>query len=149
MSTLATAILAEDDALEELTRLHERTLKTKAERMKIIEFMRKAAHATTKLSPKLLVITGLPYIINSPYTEDTDPIPLLRASLRNLSRDTTLLIQIDKLDWNPTSHTTVTIEGKPFPVSEIDIQGTLTLKEHIKLGATRGRKRDNYVKVKL
>jgi|GEM_PF-5720185 len=149
MSTLATAILAEDDALEELTRLHERTLKTKAEKMKIIEFMRKAAHSTSKLSPTLLVVTGLPYIINSPYTEDTDPVPLLRAALRNLSRDTTLLIQVDKLEWTPTTRTSINIEGRPFPVSEIDIQGTLNLKEHIKLGAARGRRRDNYVKVKL
>ena len=149
MSTVATAILAEEDALEELTRLHERILKSKAERMPIIEFMRKSAHAASKLSPKILVISGFSKLVDSPYTADTDPIPLLRSSLSNLSRDTTLLIQVDRLEWNPSNHTTVKIEGRPFPVSEIDIQGTLTLKEHIKFGTTKGRRRDNYVKVKI
>jgi hypothetical protein len=149
MSTLATAILAEYDALQELIKLHEDSLHAKAERMKVIEFMRAAAQSPVKLNPTILVLTGLPSLLNSPYTEDADPIPLLRTALRNLSRETTLLIHVDRLEWSPTNRTTVTVDGKTLHVSEIDITGTTTLQTRIKLGTTRGRRKDKFIKVNL
>jgi hypothetical protein len=149
MSTLATAILAEYDALQELTKLYEDALHAKAEKMRVIEFMRVAAQSPVKLNPTILVITGLPSLLNSPYTEDADPVPLLRTALRNLSRETTLLIHVDKLDWSPSNRTTVTIDGKTLHISEIDLTGTTILQTRIKLGTTRGRRKDNFIKVNL
>jgi len=147
MSTLASAIFAEHDALQELTKLYEDTLHAKAENMRIIEFMRAASQSSCKLNPTILTLTGLPNLLNSPYTDGTDPIPLLRSALRNLSKDTILLVHTDKLEWSPSNRTTITLEGKTIPVSEIDIQGTTTLRTRIKLGTGRGRRKDNFIKV--
>jgi len=145
MSTLTAAIFAEQDALQELTKLYEDTLHAKAERMKIIEFMRAAQ--SNKLNPIMLVLTGLPSLLNSLYTEDADPVPLLRTALRSLSRDTILLIHADRLEWSPTNRTEITVDGRTIPISEIDLTGTTTLKTRIKIGTTRGRRKDNFVKV--
>lgn len=147
MSTITSAIFAEYEALQELTGLYEDTLHAKAERMRAIEFMRVASQSSHKLNPTILVITGLPNLLNSPYTEDTDPIPLLRSALRNLSRETILIIYADRLEWSPSNRTEITAEGKQIPVSEIDIPGTTTLKSRIKLGTGRGRRKDNFIKV--
>ncbi|MFH2110814.1 MAG: hypothetical protein ABIJ47_06070 [Candidatus Bathyarchaeota archaeon] len=147
MSTLTSAIFAEFEALNELTKLYEDTHHVKAERMRIIEFMRKAYHSETKLHPTILVLTGLPNILDSPHTEDTEPIQLLISSVRKLSRETVLLIYADKLEWSPSSRTTINVDGITIHVSEIDIPGTTALKSRIKLGTARGRRKDNFIKV--
>jgi len=45
------------------------------------------------------------------------------------------------------NRTEITVDGRTIPVSEIDIAGTTTLKTRIKIGTTRGRRKDNFVKV--
>ncbi len=147
MSTITSAIFAESEALQELTKLYEDSHHTKAEKMKIIEFMRKASQSATKLYYPILILTGLPDLLVSPYTEDTNPIPLLRSALSNLSRETTLIIEVDKLEWSPSNRTSINVEGKNIPVSEIDIQGTTVLKSRIRTGASRGRRKDNFIKI--
>ena len=147
MSTITSAIFAESEALQELAKLHEDSHHTKAEKMKIIEFMRKASQSTTKLYYPILILTGLPNLLVSPYTEDTDPIPLLRSALCNLSRETTLIIHAERLEWSPSNRTNINVEGKNIPVSEIDIPGTTVLKSRIRMGASRGRRKDNFIKV--
>jgi len=147
MSTITSAIFAESEALQELAKLYEDSHHTKAEKMKIIEFMRKASQSTTKLYYPILILTGLPKLLVSPYTEDTDPIPLLRSALCNLNRETTLIIHADRLEWSPSNRTNINVEGKNIPVSEIDIQGTTVLKSRIRLGTGRGRRKDNFIKV--
>ncbi len=147
MSTITSAIFAESEALQELTKLYEDSHHTKAEKMKIIEFMRKASQTATKLYYPLLILTGLPHLLVSPYTEDTHPIPLLRSALSNLSRETTLIIEVDKLEWSPSNRTTINVEGKNVPVSEIDIQGTTVLKSRIRTGTSKGRRKDNFIKI--
>lgn len=147
MSTITSAIFAESEALQELTKLYEDSHHTKAEKMKIIEFMRKASQSATKLYYPILILTGLPDLLFSPYTEDTNPIPLLRSALSNLSRETTLIIEVDKLEWSPSNRTNINVEGKNIPVSEIDIQGTTVLKSRIRTGTTRGRRKDNFIKI--
>jgi len=147
MSTLTSAIFAEYEALQELTKLYEDTHRAKAERMRIIEFMRKAYQSDTKLHPTILVITGLPNILDSPHTEDTEPIQLLISAVRKLRRETILLIHADKLEWSPSNRTTIKVDGTTIHVSEIDIHGTTTLKSRIKFGTRRGRRRNNFIKV--
>lgn len=147
MSTITSAIFAESEALQELTKLYEDSHHTKAEKMKIIEFMRKASQSATKLYYPILILIGLPDLLVSPYTEDTNPIPLLRSALNNLSRETTLIIEVDKLEWSPSSRTSINVEGKNIPVSEIDIQGTTVLKSRIRTGTSRGRRKDNFIKI--
>ena len=147
MSTITSAIFAESEALQELTKLYEDSHHTKAEEMKIIEFMRKASQSATKLYYPILILTGLPDLLFSPYTEDTNPIPLLRSALSDLSRETTLIIEVDKLEWSPSNRTNINVEGKNIPVSEIDIQGTTVLKSRIRTGTTRGRRKDNFIKI--
>ncbi|MGD0804695.1 MAG: hypothetical protein ABSA11_11560 [Candidatus Bathyarchaeia archaeon] len=129
------------------TKLFEDAHHVKAERMRIIEFMRVASQSSCKLNPTILVLTGLPNLLNSPYTEDTDPIPLLHSALLNLSRETILIINADRLEWSPSNRTDISAKGRTIPVSEIDIQGTTTLKSRIKLGTGRGRRKDNFIKV--
>jgi hypothetical protein len=147
MSTITSAIFAESEALQELAKLYEGSNHTKAETMRIIEFMRKASQSATKLYYPILILTGLPNLLVSPYTEDTNPIPLLRSALSNLSRETTLIIEVDKLEWSPSNRTNINAEGKNVPVSEIDIHGTTVLKSRIRMGASRGRRKDNFIKV--
>jgi hypothetical protein len=147
MSTITSAIFAESEALQELTKLYEDSHHTKAEKMKIIEFMRKASQSTTKLYYPILILTGLHNLLVSPYTEDTNPIPLLRSALSNLSRETTLIIEVDKLEWSPSNRTNINVEGKNIPVSEIDIQGTTVLKSRIRPSTARGRRKDNFIKI--
>jgi len=149
MSSLATAFLAEDDALKELTSFWERVKTEKATQMKIIAYLREANQTRDKLSPPILVITGLPALLKSQLTEETDPINQLRKSLKNVSRDTTVLIQVEDLSWNPAKRHTVTVQGHEIHVSEILTEDTYSLKEHIKVGTVKGKRRDNYVKVKL
>ena len=88
-------------------------------------------------------------ILNSTHTKDADPVPLLRTALRSLSRDTILLIHADRLEWSPTNRTEITVDGKTIHVSEIDLTGTTTLQTRIKLGTTRGRRKDKFIKVNL
>jgi len=147
MSTLTSAIFAEQDALQELTKLYEDTLHAKAERKKIVEFMREAHRSEDKLRPTILVLAGLPRILDSPYTQDAEPIPLLLTAIRKLSRETILLIHADRLEWSPSNRTAITADGRTIPVSEIDIPATTALKSSIKLGTGRGRRKDNFIKV--
>ena len=147
MSTLTSAIFAEFEALNELTKLYEDTLHAKAQKTRIIDFMRQAYHSEARLHPPILVLTGLTRLLESTHTRDTEPIPLLLTSIRKLSRETTLLIHTDKLEWSPSNRTAITADGATIPVSEIDIPATTALKNSIKLGTGRGRRKDNFVKV--
>ena len=148
MSSLTTAFLAEDDALKELTSFWERAKSEKATHMKIIEYLRRIIKTKEKLSPPILVITGLPTLLKSPLIGDTDPINRLRISLRKVSRDTTILIQVEELTWNPAQRNTVSIQGHNIHVSQILTEDTYRLNEHIKIGV-RGKRRDKYVKIKI
>lgn len=149
MSSLATVFLAEDDALRELTSYWERTTGEKTTRMTIIEYLRATAPPKPKLDTEILVITGLPSLLKQLPTEETDPINHLRAALRNTSRESTVLIQVEDLDWDPIRRDTITLQSHTIHVSEVLTQDTYTLKDHIKIGATKGKRRDDYVKVKL
>jgi hypothetical protein len=149
MSSLATVFLAEDDALRELTSYWERAKGEEAVRMTIIEYLRATAPPKPKLDVEILVITGLPALLRQPPTEETDPIRHLRAALRNTSRDKPILIQVEDLEWDPIRRETIKLQGHTIHVSEVLTQDTYTLKDHIKIGATKGKRRDDYVKVKL
>ncbi len=149
MSSLATVFLTEDDALHELTSYWERAKGEKAVRMTIIEYLRATASPKPKLDAGILVVTGLPSLLKQPPTEETDPINHLRVALRNTSRDTAVLIQVEDLEWDPVRREAVTLQGHTIHVSEVLTQDTYTLKDHIKIGATKGKRRDDYVKVKL
>jgi len=149
MSSLATAFLAEDDALKELTMFWERAKSEKATQMKIIAYLREANQAKDKLSPPILVITGLPALLESQHIQDIDPVNQLRKSLKNVSRDTTVLIQVEDLKWNPAKRHTVTVQGHEIHVSQVLTEDTYSLSEHIKIGTVKGKRRDNYVKIKL
>ena len=105
------------------------------------------ARARNKLEPTILVLTGFPHLLDSPYTEDTELVPLLLSAIRRLSRETILLINCDRLEWSPSNRTSIIVDKKTIHVSEIDIHGTTTLKTGIKLGTRRGRRRDNFIKV--
>ena len=149
MSSLATVFLAEDDALKELTSYWERVKSDKATQMKIIEFLREAIQSIDKLNPSILVITGLSTLLEETSLSETDPVNQLRAALRNVSREATVLIQVEGLTWNPMKRNAVTVKNHEIHVSEVLTQDTYNLGEYIKIGATKGKKRDNYVKIKL
>jgi hypothetical protein len=149
MSSLATVFLAEDDALGELTSYWERAKGEKAIKMTLIEYLRATAPPKPKLDAGILVVTGLPSLLKQTPTEETDPINHLRSALRNTSRDSAILIQVEDLEWDPIRRENVTLQGHTVHVSEILTQDTYTLKDHIKIGATKGKRRDDYVKVKL
>jgi len=149
MSSLATAFLAENDALRELTAYWERAKGEIATHMTIIEFLRATAQSKTRLSPPILVISGLPSLLKPEQTEENDPINHLRDALHKLSRESTILIQVEDLDWDPPPRPSVRIQGHKVVVSEVLAQDTYNLRDHIKIGATKGKKMDDYVKVKL
>jgi hypothetical protein len=67
----------------------------------------------------------------------------------NTSRDSAVLIQVEDLEWDPVRREAVTLQCHTIHVSEVLTQDTYTLKDHIKIGATKGKRRDDYVKVKL
>lgn len=149
MSSIATAYICEEEALEDLTNLFKSTKKTEPVRRKILEFMREAHQSENRLSYDILILTGLSDLLESKYT-DADPITLLKESLRNLSRDTILLIQVRTLRWTPTRRGEITVDGKPMKISDIDYETTMKLqKEHIRTGGGRRKRRDNFVIARL
>jgi len=149
MSSATTAYICEEDALEDLTNLFKSTKKSEPVKLRILEFMREAHQSETRLNYDILVITGLSDLLESKYT-DADPITLLKESLRNLSRDTTLLIQVKSLSWTPTKRGEITIDGTTIKISEIDYETTMNLqKEHIRTSRGRRKRQDNFVIVRL
>jgi hypothetical protein len=145
MSTLATAILAEDDALQTLTAYWERAKNAKATTMKIIELLRRTTPNQERLTPPILVVTGLPTLLREPPSENYDPLNNLRSALHRVGRDTTTLIQVEDLSWG-TRTNEVTLQGHELIVSETLTQDTYTLRDHLKISDT---KRNRFVKVKL
>jgi len=149
MSSVATAYICEEDALEDLTNLFASTKKAEPTRLKILEFMREAHQSATRLNYNLLIITGLSELLESKYT-DADPLTLFKESLRNLSRDTILLIKVKSLKWTPTKQGEISIDGRTMKISEIDYETTMNLqKEHIRTSRGRRRRKDNFVIARL
>lgn len=150
MSSIATAYICEEGALDDLLSLFRRTKKAEPVKMKVLEFMRIANRSAQKIKYDILLITGLSDLIKSEYA-DANPFMMFRESLRNLSRDTTLLIRVESLKWSPTKQGEVTIDGVVMGVSEIDIETTLRLQtEHLGTGKNRRKKtRDKFVIARL
>ena len=141
MSSIATAYFCEEEALQLLTQLFARSLQTKPEEKKIIEFMREVAQAPHRLHYDLLIIKGLSNLLKTPYCTHEVAIALLRESLKSISRDTTLLIQVKRVEWTPAANRQITIDDIPFTVSSLDIQATLRLQREHKL--------KNFVKARI
>ena len=149
MSTIATAYICEEGAVEPLINLFRNT-KGEPVKMKVLQFIRKANQSPTKINHPILLITGLSGLINSEY-KDANPFMMFREALRKLSRDTTLMIQVESLMWSPTKQGEVSIDGVTMGVSEIDIDTTLRLQtEHLGTGKSRRKNiRDNFVIARL
>ena len=150
MSSVATAYFCEEGAVEALIDLFRKTQKAEPVKMKVLEFMRKANRSPQKIRYNILLITGLSDLVKSEYA-DANPFMMFRESLRNLSRGTTLIIQVESLKWSPTKQGEVTIDGVAMGVSEIDIDTTMRLQtEHLGTGKSRRKNtRDNFVIARL
>lgn len=94
-----------------------------------------------RLHYNLLVIKGLSTLLNTPYCTSEVAIALLRESLIKISRDTTLLIQVDKVEWSSAISRQITIDNVPLPVSSLDIEATLRLQREHKL--------ENFIKARI
>jgi hypothetical protein len=150
MSSLATAYICEEEAIDALASLFKRIQKAEPVRMRILEFMREAANSSTRLRYGILIVSGLSQLLKSKYVGEEDPITLFKEALRNLSRETTLLIQVRSIEWKPGRRSQITIDGIPMPVSDIDIETTIKLRtEYFKPETRRGKRRENFVIVKL
>jgi len=140
MSSLATAYICEGGVIEDLCDLFRRTLKTEPVKMKVMEFLRESATSPTPLNYRVLGITGLSDLLNAEYAKEGDPFTLFRESLKKLNRDTTLLVQVKELGWSPTRRDQISIDGKTFHVSDIDMETTVRIQnEHLPRGRARGR----------
>jgi len=145
MSSLATAYICEEEAAEDLAELLAKIKKATPVRMKILEFMRKAHRSPTRIHHDILLISGLSDLITSKYL-DANPLMLFRESLRNLSRDTVLIIQVRNLKWSPTNRGHIDLDGIPFHISDLDIETTTQLQEeHLRTGKGRKKRKDNFV----
>jgi hypothetical protein len=133
MSSLATAYFCESEALQALTQLFAKSLKTKPEERRILDFMRYAAASPNRIKAPFLVLRGLSSLLTSEYADPQLAINLFRESLRKVSRETLLLIEAKKVSWNPTSRSEVTLNGVRLPVSSIDVEETLKLQEEYSL----------------
>lgn len=149
MSSLVTAYICEEDALNELIQIFKKTEKTAPVKKKILEFMREAASSPARLNYGILVITGLSELLKAPYGGE-DTIPRFREALRNLSRETTLLVQVREVKWMPAKRSQITVDGVIIHVSDIDVDTTLKLeKEYIGTDKKRGNRNERFVIVKL
>ena len=145
MSSLATAYICEEEAAEDLAELFGKINKVTPVRMKVLEFMRRAFSSPKRIHHDVLLISGLSDLLTSKYV-DANPLMLFRESLRNLSRDTTLLIQVRNLKWSPTDRGHVDVDGVPFHVSDLDIETTTKLQEeHLGTGKGRKKRKDNFI----
>ena len=129
MSSLATAYFCEPEALQSLAQLFARSLKAKPEERTILDFMRYAAASPNRIKAPLLVLRGLSSLLASEYAEPQLAVNLLRESLRKVSRDSLLLIEVGKVAWTPTSRGEVTVDEIRIPVSSLEIENTLKLQE--------------------
>jgi len=149
MSSVATAYICEDEALEDLVRLLRSMKRSDPVTMKILEFLRKAHRSEAKLEYNFLIITGLSDLLASKYT-DIDPLPLLKEALRKLTRDAALIIPVKSLRWAPTRRHEITVDGRTVKISEIDYETTMNLqKEHVRTGRGRRKRKDNFVIARL
>ena len=118
--------------------------------MKILEFMREAAASPRRLNYKVLIITGLGDLLKPEYTDTDTSVSLFREALRNLSRDTTLLVQVRELHWSSGRRNQVNIDDTTLHISDIDIETTLKLQtEYLQKEKKYGKQRDNFIIVKL
>jgi hypothetical protein len=145
MSTLATAILAEDDALKTITEHWERTKKTKSLQMTVVELFRRTSALQERIDPPILVVKGLPTLLKDQASEEYDPFNNLRSALKKVGKATTVLIQVEDLSWG-TKTDRITLQGNEETVSEVMDQDTYTLRSYLKISDT---KRNRFVKVKL
>lgn len=136
MSSLATAYFCGEDVLDDLLVLFRGQ---KPVYRTVLGFMREASQVKGRLEYGLLVVTGLSGLLSSQY-DDSDPIVLLKESLRKLSRDTVLVLPVDSVEWSPTKRGRVVLDGVAIKVSEIDLDTTLRVREHLGIG--EGRKKD-------
>jgi hypothetical protein len=143
MSSIATVYFCEEAALEDLASLFKRTTKSEPHRVKIVQFMRESTQSETRLKDDILILTGLSVLLHSKYAQ-MDPLTLLRESLRNLSRDTIVLIEVQSLKWSPTKRSEINIDGKILKVASIDYETTMRIRN-----GNLQRKRDNFVIARL
>jgi len=149
MSSIATAYICEEEALEDLVRLLRKMKRSEPVSLNILEFLRLAHRSVGRLEYDFLVITGLSPLLASNYT-DIDPIPLLKEALRKLSRDATILIPVNRLRWAPTRRHEITVDNRTIKISEIDYETTMNLQnEHVRTARGRGKRRDNFVIARL
>jgi hypothetical protein len=133
MSSLATAYICEEKALDDLANLFAKSLKTHPTRKKILEFMREAAKAPNRTPYGILILTGLSDLINTKYCNSNIALSLFKESLKKVSRDTILLVQVKNVEWSPTARHQVSIDRKIVPVSDLDLETTLRLQRQQKI----------------
>jgi len=149
MSSIATAYICEEDALEDLVRLLRRLKRSEPVKRRVIEFLREAYMSEGKLEYEFLIITGLSHLLAS-NQGGTDPVPLLKEALRKLRRDATILIPVNRLRWAPTRRHEITVDDRTIKISEIDYETTMNLQtEHVRTGRGRSNRRDNFVIARL
>jgi len=141
MSSLATAYFCEPEALQSLTQLFAKSLKTRPEERRILDFMRTAAASPGRITAPLLVLRGLSGLLATEYTDPQLAINLLRECFKKVSRETPLLVEVKKVSWSPTSRGEITLDGIRLPVSSIDVEDTLRLQEEYDIR--------NFVKARL
>ena len=141
MSSLNTIYLCEPESLNKLARLYSKGLNVEPEEETIIDLMRKAAESPDRLPKKLLIIRGLTPFLTSQYTEPQTAITLFKEALRKISRDATILVEADKITWNPTDRSEVKINGITLPIESLDIEQTLKQQVDYRLG--------NFIKLRL
>ncbi len=139
MSSLNTIYLCEPEALDRLVKLFAQGLDAEPEDHPVIDLMRTAAASPNRLSIKLLIIRGLTPLLTGPYTDPQTAITLFKEALRKVSRDAIILVEVNKVAWNPTNRSGVTIDGITLPIESLDLEQTLkhqadyNLKNFIKL----------------
>ena len=90
-----------------------------------MDLMRTTAAIPDRLQKKFLVIKGLTPLLASQYSDPQTAITLFKEALRKISRDATILVEANRIGWNPTNRSQVTVDGTIIPVESIDIEQTL------------------------
>lgn len=131
MTTVITAYFCEPEALDKLSKLFSKILKTKPKEAKIIEFMRESIRSKGRYKCKLLIIRGLSKLLNTKYCHNETAIQIIRETLKNVERNCYILIEARKVRWLPNSRHTIKIDDVNLPIANIEIEKTLQLqKDH-------------------
>jgi hypothetical protein len=133
--------LCEPEPLNKLSKLFSEGLRVEPEEYAIVDFMRQATLALNRIPMKLLVIRGLTPFLTSQYSDPQTAVTLFKESLRKISRDATILVEIDELAWNPTDRSGVKINGAVLSIESLDFEQTLKLQNDYCLG--------NFIKIRL